>query len=197
MVAIRRHRRIMAAFPPARNLPSCTSPSDCVWFYRPPYCYSPALLHRRPRNRTVRRTSLSSWPTTWASPTSAATAREIATPNLDRLAAGGLAVHAVLQHGALLPDARVAADRPLPAPGRRRAHGRQDRGMPGLSGLSQRPLRHDRRGARAGRLPHADGRQVARRQSSGRTGRCDRGFDRYFGADQRRQQLLPARPGPA
>ena len=46
---------------------------------------------------------------------------EIETPNLDRLAARGRPVHAVLQHRPLLPVARVAADRAAPAPGRRRA----------------------------------------------------------------------------
>ena len=47
---------------------------------------------------------------------------EIATPNLDALAAGRLALHAVLQHGPLLPDAGQPADRPLPASGGHRPH---------------------------------------------------------------------------
>ena len=47
---------------------------------------------------------------------------EIPTPNLDALAAERPALHAVLQHGPLLPDAGLAAHRPLPAPGRRRPH---------------------------------------------------------------------------
>ena len=53
---------------------------------------------------------------------------EIRTPNLDALAAGGAAVHAVLQHGPLLPDAGQPAHRPLPAPGRRRPHDGGQRG---------------------------------------------------------------------
>ncbi len=45
---------------------------------------------------------------------------EIETPNLDRLARGRPALLAVLQHGALQPVARLAADRPAPAPDRHR-----------------------------------------------------------------------------
>ena len=43
---------------------------------------------------------------------------EIPTPNIDALAARRRALHAVLQHGPLQPDAGVAADRPLSASGR-------------------------------------------------------------------------------
>ncbi len=46
---------------------------------------------------------------------------EIATPNLDRLGREGVRLHPVLQHRALLPFPRVAADRAAPAPGRGRA----------------------------------------------------------------------------
>ncbi len=42
---------------------------------------------------------------------------EVPTPNLDRLAADGRALHAVLQHPAVQPHARVAADWALSAPG--------------------------------------------------------------------------------
>ena len=52
---------------------------------------------------------------------------EIPTPNLDRLAARGVAVHAVLQHGAVQPHARVAADGALSAPGRHGLARRQGR----------------------------------------------------------------------
>ena len=52
---------------------------------------------------------------------------EIPTPNLDALAAERPAVHPVLQHRPLLPHARVAADRPVSAPSRRRPHDRRQR----------------------------------------------------------------------
>ena len=49
---------------------------------------------------------------------------EVATPNLDRLAAGG-GLYAVLQHRAVLPVAGLAPDRAASAPGRCRAHDRR------------------------------------------------------------------------
>ena len=66
----------------------------------------------------------------------------------------GRAVHAVLQHRPLLPLARLAAHRPVPAPGRRRHHDRR-RPARRLPGRPQRPVRHDRRGPAGRRLPHA------------------------------------------
>ena len=61
---------------------------------------------------------------------------EIATPNLDKLAARGHSLHPVLQHRPLLSDAGQPADRALLPSGRRRAHGRESR-QAGLSGLSR------------------------------------------------------------
>ncbi len=74
---------------------------------------------------------------------------------------GRAAVHAVLQHGPLLPDAGQPAHGSLSAPGGHRAHdGRQ-----GPRRLSRRPepqLPDDRRSAQAGRLRDVRRRQVAR-----------------------------------
>ena len=60
---------------------------------------------------------------------------EIPTPNLDKLGAGGIAVHAVLQHGPLLPHAGLVAYGSLLAPGGRWSH---DRG-PGRGRIPGRP----------------------------------------------------------
>ena len=77
---------------------------------------------------------------------------EIHTPNLDALAGRRAAVHAVLQHRPLLPDAGVAADRPVPAPGRHRPHELEDAAPTATAGDLNRRVRDDRRGAAAGRL---------------------------------------------
>ena len=72
---------------------------------------------------------------------------EIDTPNLDRLAARRRPALAVLQHGALQPDARIAADGPASASDRHR-HPDQRRPAARLSGDAQRSLRHAGGGAR-------------------------------------------------
>ena len=86
---------------------------------------------------------------------------EIATPNLDRLAAAGCASRS--------STTRPAAARRAPAlltglyPHQAGVgHMVEDLGNSGLPRRPERPLPHDRRGARAGRLPHLHGRQVAR-----------------------------------
>ena len=75
---------------------------------------------------------------------------EIETPNLDRLAANGLRYLAVLQHRALQPVARLAADRPASAPDRHRHPHLQQR-PGGLCRQPQPALRDDCRGAQAER----------------------------------------------
>ena len=79
-----------------------------------------------------RRTSSSSSPTTSASATSAPTAASPArTPNIDALAASGVALHAGLRHRAgVQPVARRAHDRPLPAALRPRVQPRRHRARP-------------------------------------------------------------------
>ena len=135
------------------------------------------------RPATAVPTSSSSWRTTWASPTSAATGRR--SPRRTSTAWRGAApLHAFLQRGALLPDAVRPADRALQPPGRRRQHG-EGHGRAGIPGLPQRSLRDVRRSAAPGRLSRADGREMARRR--GASALADRPRLRaVFRADQRR-----------
>ena len=89
---------------------------------------------------------------------------EIPTPNLDKLAADRPALHAVLQHGALLSDPRLVADGPVFAPGRRGTHDRGPRRRR-LSRRPQQPLRDHRGSAADRRLPDGDDRQMARHEA--------------------------------
>ena len=172
-----------------------------------PSCPCPLLMMAAPASAATAdprrgRTSSSSSPTTWASPTSAATAARSRTPEPRRARGRRAAVHPVLQHRPLLPDPGQPAHRPLPAPGRRRPHDGGPRAMTGYRGDLNRRVRHHRRGAQAGRLPHLRRRQVARHPSR-RPGRPEaqlaaaarvRPLLRH---DQRRRQLLrPVHPRP-
>ena len=130
---------------------------------------SPARRARGPSGRPrrpVRRTSWSCWPTTSGTPTSAATAREIDTPNLDALAAARPAATRT-------STSRRCARRRVPrcSPGcepapRRRRHRRPRRpGVPRLRHGAGRRRRDDGRDPpRRSRLRHDGGRQVAPRQ---------------------------------
>ncbi len=70
------------------------------------------------------------------------------------------AVQPVLQHRPLLPDAGLAHERPVSAPGEHRTHGR-GLGLPLVPGRPEPQLRHHCRGASAGGLPHLHDRQMA------------------------------------
>ncbi len=107
---------------------------------------------------------------------------EIDTPNLDRLAAQRPALHAVLQHRALLPVARLAADRPASAPDRRRHPDLRLRARR-LRRQPQPALRHHSRGAEGARLPHLHERQVARRAQPHQA-------DRHLAAAARLRRVL-------
>ena len=98
------------------------------------------------------------------------------------------ALHAVLQHRPLLPDARVAADRPVPAPGGRRAHDRREpRDLPGYRGeLSRRtPSPSPRCSKPAGYATYMTGKWHVtwndRPNSPQDNWPRQRGFDRFYG----------------
>ena len=90
---------------------------------------------------------------------------EVETPNLDRLAAGGL------RFSQFYNTARCSPSRASLLTG---LHPHQtgigiltyDSGPEGYAGNLNQPLRHDRRGAEASRLPHLHERQVARRRAT-------------------------------
>ena len=105
---------------------------------------------------------------------------EIATPNLDRLAAGGLRFTQFYNTARCCPTRASLLTGPLPAPGRRRPHGRRTSGRAGLPRRPERPLRDDRRGARArGLLTAMRGKwHVGEKRPHWPV---DRGFDRYYG----------------
>ena len=97
------------------------------------------------------------------------------------------AVHAVLQHRPLLPDAGQPAHRPVPAPGRRRPHDGGHGRVRRLPRRPQPPLRHHRRGAASrpatAPTPSASGTSPG---TSGPDGPkhnwpLQRGFDRFYG----------------
>ena len=75
------------------------------------------------------------------------------------------ALLAVLQHRALQPVARLAADRPASAPDRHR-HPHLRLRARGLRRQPQPALRDDPAGAQGQRLPHLHERQVARRRAT-------------------------------
>ena len=107
---------------------------------------------------------------------------EIATPNIDKLAARGHSLHPVLQHRPLLSDAGQPADGALLAPGRRRAHGHES-GQAGLSGVPQRPLRHHRPAPETrGYRTYMVGKwHVSAPKDGEKNWPLQRGFDRFFG----------------
>ena len=110
----------------------------------------------------ARRTWWSSCSTTSASPTSAATAPTIATPNIDRLAAGGLRYTNFHTTALCSPTRACAAHRPQPPRGR---HARRspnwNTGFPNCTGTHHQERGDRRRDAARRRLRHLRGRQVA------------------------------------
>ena len=127
----------------------------------------------------------------------------IETPTMDRLADGGLALHAVPHDGAVLADSRVDVDRSQPHHRRHGVHLRGDDRVPRLE--RSHPVRDgdDRRGARRAWLQHVHVGQVALLPG----GRDEHGVDEAELADRprlrallrlprRRDQPVVSRPGP-
>ena len=114
---------------------------------------------------------------------------DIDTPNLDRLAADGSALHELPHDRAVLADARVPPDRAQPSLRRHGAHHRPGDGLPRLLRPHPEVARLPPRDARAQRLRHVRGRQVAphaRRRAPPRARARDRwplgrGFQRWYG----------------
>ena len=120
---------------------------------------------------------------------------EIDTPNLDALAADGLRFTQFYNTARCCPTRASLLTRPVSASGGRRAHD-GGLGLPRLPGRPEPQLRHHRRGAQAGGLPHLHDRQVARHAvTSAKDGPkhnwpLQRGFDRFYGTIHGRRQLL-------
>ena len=115
---------------------------------------------------------------------------DIATPNIDRLAAERRAVLELPHHRAVLADALVPAHRPQPPPQRHGPRRRpRDRAIPGYSGDIPRENGFLSEILRAAGVRDVRGRQVApharRRDAHGRrpqlAGRSGAGFDRWYG----------------
>ena len=124
---------------------------------------------------------------------------EIPTPNLDKLAAGGLRFTQFYNTGRCCPTRASLLTGLYPHQAGRRAHGHRPQAA-GLPGEPQRPLRDDCRSAAQRRLPHRHGGQMARDEVHGTGERCREGelapaegirslFRRY----QRHCQLFPTR----
>ena len=124
-------------------------------------CAAAALLRFRPPGRPRVPISSSSCPTTWAFPTSAATASEIQTPNLDALATNGLRFTQFYNTARCCPTRATLLTGLYPHQAGM-GHMMEDRRARRLRGRLEPPLRHHRRGAAAGRLPHLHVRQMAR-----------------------------------
>ena len=96
---------------------------------------------------------------------------EIATPNLDALAAGGLRFTQFYNTARCCPT-RASLLTGLYPHQAGVGHMMDDKGKPRLPRRPEPPLPHDRRGAQAGRLPHLRRRQVAR-HAAHRPGRAE------------------------
>ena len=103
------------------------------------------VADRGRRRRPARRTSSSCWPTTSGFADLGCYGSEIATPNLDALAAGGPALHELPRHADVLAHPGLAADRRQPPPGRVRHGGPLRCRVP--------RLRHGAAGRRTATLP--------------------------------------------
>ena len=129
-----------------------------------------ALLPRDgPRTgRATRRTSSSSWPTTWASRTRAATAGRSPPPHLDRLAAGGIRYTRFYNTGRCCPTRAALLTGQYPhAVGVGHMTGDLGPEHPTFRGRLNDSCATNGRTARPGRVLHRPHRQVARRLADG------------------------------